>query len=58
MHIGACACIFKHKKLQKDDLLFSENNTSSCTLQIRANFVILDALGVNVTNLCTVSVNS
>ena len=33
MHTGAGACIFKHKKLEKDDLLFSGNHTSSCTLQ-------------------------
>jgi len=32
MHPGAGACIFQHKKLEKEDLLFV--------------FVIMDALGV------------
>ena len=35
MYIGAGACIFKHKKLEKDDLLFAGNHTSSGTLQFR-----------------------
>jgi len=43
------AYIFKHKKLENDDLLFAGNHTSSCTLQeinLQKNFVIIDALGV------------
>jgi len=27
MHTGAGACIFKHKKLEKDNLLFAGNHT-------------------------------
>jgi len=33
MHTAAGACIFKRKKLEKDDLLFAGNHISSCTLQ-------------------------
>jgi len=33
MHTGAGACIFKHKKLDKDDLAFAGNHASSYTIQ-------------------------